>query len=446
MLRHLALFLLTFTALIGAQPKLEISAVNPTLQFGANCSIQFNQIGTTLAPSDLPRFSDIAVESRWIILLVFQNGQTLSSRPVRVTGVRSPQDNGKDQYPITGQVLLTLAENVDTLPLRIFVSLDLLGGTVKEWQPSSDVKKFASSCAAPSPAAFASEITSPPQTSPTWKHLGSCDYSTLGFFKPAKGEDNVNVSGTLLAGYSARPLYSIDATIELPLCPTENYDFNIGGAVKSAERRSLDLDSFSAYLSFKPKSATRYGNSTTWYRSWDIRGGEEFSRKDQFENIVFAPKFVTGYADFKVNSQGRFRFSGGFELTGSVEVGHNRRTKSVRAGYGGIGRIAPAVVVYFRKPLGSPGRSLVLTSTYNPRILLSPEPFADNRIWVAAETPFKSFASGTRHYWLNQIDIDLTDLAALVVKSEFGSLPPAFNIIDFRFTTGLTLKWKWRDD
>lgn len=455
MLKARLFVVLAAAALMTAQSRVQLSEISPSLRFGENCSVDFKEIAVTVSSANIPDLGTVNVQSRWMVLLVFQSGSQLLARPVKVREVKSLRANRKDVYPITGQLVLTLDEIVTGLPLHILVNLDLLGGTVKEWQPTENTRRFVSKCASATSDSAQPPVPAAPQAAPSTPapsepgpgtRLGPCDYSKLGFFKPKKGEENMSLTGAWVAGFSTRPLYTIDAIAELPLCPTQKYDVFLGGTIKTAERRSLDPDSFTSYLSFRPKSASHYGGSTTWYRNWDVRGGAEFSRKDQYENVVVAPKFVSGFADFKVDARGRLVFSGGFEFTASLEVGANRRTSAFRSGYGAIGRAAPAVTAYFLIPLGSPSKSFVLTSTYNPRVLLSAEPFTDNRVWVAHEIPFRSFAAGTRHYWLNQIDIDLTKIAALTFKNEFGSLPPAFRIIDFRFTTGLTLKWKWRNE
>jgi len=446
MLRLIVLTALGAMAAFAAQPKIELSSISPSLQFGDHCAVQFNEIEVALSSSPLPAFSEVSLTSRWFVTMLFQNGSAISSQVAPVTTVKSLQFLGKDQYPITGQILLGLAEPVNALPLRIFVSLDLLGGAVAEWQPKENVRKFVSACTGGGPQTPGQTATpSPTPASSSTKTPKLCDYSKLGFNKvsPDAKKQDVSLNGALTAGFGAHPVYTIAATIDLPVCPTENYDFDIGGTINTAQEPKLDPDSFTSYLSAKPRSPSRYGDSIHWYRTWEVRGGGEFSRKDQFVNIVFSPKYSTGYSNFKVNSQGHVAYSGGFEVTASVEVGDNLRTKAFRAGYGAIGRLAPSATAYFLIPLRSPTRSFAVTSTYNPRVLLSEEPFTDNRILVAPNQPFKSFARGTRQYWLNEVDIDLTDLTSLTFKTEFGSLPPAFSIVDYRFTTGLTIKWNW---
>ena len=444
MLRFLVLAMAATLSLTAAQPKVAISAVTPHLDFGPACAVTFGQIVIAIDNANLPPISDLEVLSLWRIVAVFQDATGISARPLSVIRVEALTLNGLNQYAITGQVVLTLDSPVSQLPTELFVSLNLLTGAVKNWQPTDVTKKFVEKCTPSGPTVEVGNMPSTPVPSPG-RTSGPCIYSDLGFRKAKEGEENVKLTGAYTAGFSAKPLYSVDATMEFPICPTQNYDISVGGTIKTAEQRSLDPDSFTSYISLRPKSASRYSQSVTWYRTWELKGGAEFSRKDQFENIVFAPKFVTGYSNFRVNSAGRLRYSGGLELTVSMELGDNRRTNAFRAGYGFIGRVAPAAQAYFLVPLRSPSRSFVINSTYNPRILLSAEPFTDNRILIVSNTPYKSFAKGTRHYLLNEVAVDLTDLASLSIKNEFGALPPAFKIVDFRFTIGLTLKWKWRE-
>jgi len=455
MLRTLTLLLSLTAAATAAVPKVGIGNVNPLLRFGQNSKCAaFNAIQITFKPGEIPGFKDVDLAALWTVIEIRKSGTSTNATPLIVKSVRKPKylaPDGvtvleKDVYPYIGQIILELDTDVGGIPDRLFVSVQAGNGALADWPIKPAYVPYAGKCDTPPPplnldAPIPLDNSAPELPASAKK----CDFSGVGLFPvedPAK--PNVNLSGTWVTGFSTRPLYSIDATVEAPLCPAKTFDLNVGGTIKTAEKKSIDPDSFSAYISAKSKGATFINKNKTIYRGWEVRGGGEFSRKDQFENIVFAPKGYLGWADKKRNSSYQVRYSGGIELTAGVEVGHNRRTKDFRSGYGGIGRLAPAVSVYFLVPLNSTTRSFQITSTYSPRFLLSAEPFTDNRIWIEHEKPFKSFAAGTRHHRLNQVDIGVSDLVSLSFKNEFGSIPPAFNIIDFRFTTGLTIKWKWK--
>ena len=418
----------------------------PVLHFGTDCAAPIAELTVTLDTKSLPPFIEISAANLWSGVSVAADG-TLHATPFEVAAIRSQVVNQKDDYPMNGGLVITLKKPLDEFPVRLLISLDYLNGGMMSWQPDRVPKQFRKICTVP--------VAFPPVASSTaFGGIGTstrpagrgCDYTGLGFVEPSKpGDEKVKLSGAWTTGYSTRPLYSIDATMEIPICPLPTFDIDIGGTIKTAERRSIDPDSFTAYVSLKPKTAKHIGQSRTFYHTRGIRDGGEFSRKDQFENILFVPHLTMGAATYRTNASGKLRFCYGFELVGAFEGGHNRRTKNLRSGYGAIGRLAPGLSAYFLVPMKSTARSLILSTYYNPRILLSAEPFTDNRIWVAHEAPFKSFAAGTRHYWQNQLAADLTPLVSLSVKSEFGSMPPAFNIVDFRLTTGVTLKWKWRE-
>jgi hypothetical protein len=443
--RALVPFLLLASPL-AAQSKISLSSLSPSLHFGPGCVSPISEITASLGTANLPPFNDIQVPALWSAIAVFRKDGQLESRVLTIAAVRPVLVNGQNDFPISGALSLDISPALDEFPLRIFVNLEFRNGAVQVWAPSKNLpeslRKICSNSPPPPPKPALAPAPAPPVISSS---KSGCNFKNIGFFESRKSsEDKVKLSGAWTSGFSTRPFYTIDALVEIPICPTDSFDIDIGGTIKTAERSSIDPDSFTAYVSIKPKTEKNFSWSNDFYYGWNVKGGGEFSRKDNFENVVFTPQAVLGYGSNKTDAQGNTRYSYGIELAPALEFGHNRRTKNLRSGYGTIGRIAPSLTAVLLFPIAKSTRTFSITSTYNPRILLSPEPFTDQRIWIAHQTPFKSMAAGTRHYWLNQLSAQLTPLVTFSLKSEFGSVPPVFNIIDYRMTTGLTLKWKWR--
>jgi hypothetical protein len=129
------------------------------------------------------------------------------------------------------------------------------------------------------------------------------------------------------------------------------------------------------------------------------------------------------------------------ELIGAIEAGANMQSKDLPEGYGGIFRLVPGASNYAALPEALGFDEIRWTSTYRARILTTKEPCVDLR---DDEHPFASLAKGTRHEWKDQLDFRVTPLLSLTFTHEFGSTPPAFRILDHRFTLGVTAMLAWR--
>jgi len=129
------------------------------------------------------------------------------------------------------------------------------------------------------------------------------------------------------------------------------------------------------------------------------------------------------------------------ELAGGIEAGANMQSKDLPQGYGGIFRIVPGASIYAVFPGALGFDEIRWTSTYRARLLTTREPFVDVR---DDDRPFASLAKGTRHEWKDQLDFKVTPLVGLTFTHEYGSTPPAFKILDHRFTLGATVMWAWR--
>lgn len=114
------------------------------------------------------------------------------------------------------------------------------------------------------------------------------------------------------------------------------------------------------------------------------------------------------------------------ELLSGIEAGHSMESKVVPEGYGAIFRIV---------------RGIALSVDHHRARILTTKALTDVR---DDEHPFPSVAKGTRHEWKDTLDFKVTPLLALTLSHEFGSTPPAFRILDHRFTLGGTAMSAWK--
>jgi hypothetical protein len=431
MLKHISFvgsYLVVSAALcMAAAPKIELVSVGPknVLPDGSFDGVHVAIVG------DRPQLVLVQQPLLWsVIALVRTPEGKLLAQNRAVTAIKETR---ADYYDRSGELTLTLDAAVSGAE-ELIVSLNFLNNPIA-------LAKIKINPPDPSVTPGGSVTTS--ATRNWWG--SNCGWTGLGFNRAAKAsEEDVHLGGSWTAGYSTRPFYSIDSTIKIPVCSFKGLQLDVGGTAKTVEKPSLDPDSFSAFASLKPSEPFQASKSD-WARIWSVKAGSEFSRKDEVRNFIFAGEYEWAYSHAVLDGGGQVSYSIGLDIAPGLEIGSNYRAPGgFRAGYGNIARLSPRSVAYLVVPMAGHRKSLTFRSTYNPRILLSAEPFQDNRIWVAHQTPFTSFAKGTRHSLSNELNVDLTSIASLTFKHEFGSLPPAFHIVDFRFTTGLTIAWKWK--
>ena len=270
---------------------------------------------------------------------------------------------------------------------------------------------------------------------------------SLGIFPVDKRDKaDVYLYGAWISGPDVAPTYNVDLSIGAPL-----KDFTWGGTpfrpsllatVKTAERRDVDPDSYSVVAKVGRIYPADLDDAGPYFDfQWDV-ARVEFSRKDSFSNWVTAPTLLLSHGLARKDKDNFVRAAINGEIFGSIEAGNNMQAKNLPDGYGAIFRLVPGLALYGSFP-GAFGLGEVRwTTTYRARILTTKEPFTDVR---DDDNPFPSLARGTRHEWKDQLDFKVTPLLSLAITHEFGSVPPAFKILDHRFMFGVTAMWSWKN-
>lgn len=278
-----------------------------------------------------------------------------------------------------------------------------------------------------------------------WNQKGVA--GVLGVF-PVEKRDKADIYlfGSWVSGPDVSPVYNVDLSVAPPPLDIKirGGDFRVTTSftMKSAERRSVDPDSYQVSAKMGRLYPVNLGEAGPYLDfQWDA-ARLEFSRKDSFSNFVTAPSLVFSKALFaSLTEQKLVRAAVNVELLGSIEAGANLRAKDLPEGYGTIFRVVPGVAFYAAFPGALGTEEVRWTSTYRARILTTKEPYIDVR---DDDEPFASVARGTRHEWKDQLEVKVTPLLSLAVAHEFGSTPPAFKILNHRFTLGVTMMWAWR--
>jgi len=224
--------------------------------------------------------------------------------------------------------------------------------------------------------------------------------------------------------------------------PVAAWRASANATVKSSDRRDVDPDSYlvsakvGRIFPFDLDSGGPYLDF-----QWEV-ARLEFNRKNEFSNFVTAPTVTYSRAIMRALTNTRMvRAAIDAEISGGLELGHNMQSKLFPGGYGTIARFVPGVAAYASFPGGLGLDEVRWTTTYRARILAAEEPFSDVR---DDEHPLSGVDKQTRHEWKDALDFKVTPFFSLTFSHEFGSAPPAFKILNHRYTLGATIMWAWK--
>ena len=274
----------------------------------------------------------------------------------------------------------------------------------------------------------------------------------FGFYPAAnKASADMYLSGAYVGGVGAKPAYEVDAVVGSPVwipghvpagaeVDKRQYVVSVTGKAATTDKPSFDPDSFSAGVSLArryPKALDDHGRSYFDFK-WNAADWE-FSRVDKAFNFVSTPTLIYDVGGAVLRADRTVAAAASLDFYGGVEVGTNLENKIVAGGYGGIARFVPgaALNLVFPKALGL--KSISFTSDYRDRILGEKEPFIDTRGKTRTY-----LARGSRHHISNTLTLQLSDYVGISIKHEYGSLPPAFKLVDNKVTIGVTTLWSWK--
>lgn len=270
---------------------------------------------------------------------------------------------------------------------------------------------------------------------------------TLGVFPVDKREKaDVYVFGSWLTGRDLAPVYNLDLAAAAPLVDFDlrgqPWRFSARGSLKTTDRRDVDPDAYSVSARLIRVFPVNLGTAGPYVdMQWDVVKAE-FSRKDEASNVVTSPVLTLSQRVVRrLRDDKTVRAAVDIDVQAGLDLGANLQNKIVPEGYGAIARLVPGVALYAVFPGALGLDELRWTSTYRARVLLAKEAFTDLR---DDEQPFSSVARGTRHEWKDELALKVTPIFSLTLTHDYGSLPPAFKILDHRVTMGATVMWAWK--
>jgi hypothetical protein len=253
-------------------------------------------------------------------------------------------------------------------------------------------------------------------------------------FTAAKGKKDADIylSGSATGQRGSGPVYSIEA--QAGYLHSLRRAGSIGGKATFVSDSGSEIDPDSITLAATYQKVFVLRSPTGIILNSDFLGGE-FDKKNSTRNLTteLDGTLVLPSARLGDNTFATMDFMGGFE------AGHNYKHPLNPKGLGAFWRPKFGINAYL-VALAPPRvfNRINLSANYLLRLPQSAEPFTEkiNGSEVA------SFSKRPRHHFGMDLGLMLAPAYGFTISYRYGSLPPAFSLVDHKVSAGFTLQLK----
>jgi hypothetical protein len=262
--------------------------------------------------------------------------------------------------------------------------------------------------------------------------------------KPSKGNSDIYLNGSYSPAINGPPQYSIDGSVGLlfPLIPSSQTNYgSVGflGTVNTDKRPTADPDSYRFFAVYQRVLTSQphwplEGVLFTW-----LAGGAEFDRKANNINFISSP-----ILDFPIRLRGAIHNKGSFVPVLTPELGMesgNNFTNAVNSGGQGFvarGLMGANLSTDFKSKLIF-FQGIHIDNTYRVRLPATAEVYTlttTNAAGKSVDVP--ALSTQARHYLKNELNFVLWKQLSFSVTHEYGTLQPAFRLVDQKVSIGFT--------
>ena len=262
-------------------------------------------------------------------------------------------------------------------------------------------------------------------------------------FTPVDSSDDatVYVSGIMAPAVSKHTAYTIDARAKYWFWERGLSSAFVTGEYKADARTNADPDSTSLFLTFD-----RY---SSLIMKWDAIGIES-NRKASVVNMMSRPRvgsalshaFLATRSDASGNELSVVKASIGLDLWFGIETGLNLKHDDGIKADDFILRFVPETKAYLVVPTTGLINKIVFSAGYAVRLPVTDETFVETRDLAAGASAVPSATQRARHLAKLGITFKLTDWFGVEGQYSYGSLPPAFQIVNHSGKIGIVFQAK----
>ena len=273
------------------------------------------------------------------------------------------------------------------------------------------------------------------------QHLKTAEAQAKALFEPVDTADSatVYVSGIVAPAVGKHTAYTIDAKAKYWLWESGLSSAFVTGEYKADARPNADPDSTSLFLAFD-----RYGSLIT---KWDAIGVES-NRGASVVNFMSRPRvgtalpysFVAKHEDPSGNLLSTIRASIGLDVWLGLETGFNLKHAEDVDAEKFILRLVPETKAYLVVPTASFIDKIVVSAGYAVRLPATRETFVETRDLAPGVDPITVADRRPRHHAKAAVTFKLTDWFGVESEYSYGSLPPAFKIVNHSGKIGIVFQ------
>ncbi len=267
--------------------------------------------------------------------------------------------------------------------------------------------------------------------------------AVFGLFAPIAGGDkqgaDYSLSGTLVPAVGAKPLYSIDGSIQHRFIRGNPTSLAFTAVAKTNSSAKPDPNSFGTAVTLLYVPETPFSVKANLF-------GLEFDKRGNVMNGVSSGSVIWTHFHDTVDSKGHLTSAIGISLRGGVELGDNFKNQFTIAnrpgqrGYGFIFRGVPGARLDMVFPVPNSKKAVRFNSSYTIRLPARDEIFLETRLHTQKPVPL--LESNPRHYLENNLSFPITDFFSFTFQHSYGSLPPSFQFTNHRGSVGILFQAK----
>jgi hypothetical protein len=258
--------------------------------------------------------------------------------------------------------------------------------------------------------------------------------TTQSTYVPANNKDQADIyfSGKAIGAKGSKPAYSFESKLGYFKNLGRRTALGLQGIMDADQESNADPDRIKAVGAFEWRNV--YAPASSILMHFDMGG--EFDRKNKNRNLISTVEALWVLPPVRLSDTNPIH--GAITLLAGLEAGNNFKNSLKPNGIGAFFRgkfVANAYLVAIQTPLFN---AVNISGEWQLRLPSEAEIFSEKV--KGLNNPVLSLTKKARHYVGVDTDFMFNKAFGFTVQYRWGSLPPAFNMVDHKFTGGIKLQ------